>query len=170
MLLFDFRIHINHVLREFKTHLSWLGSSAPNNLAISIRYFYVPHSQYHKSNGDSVGDNPFIGLADPLQLEQRQEMSLINNPMFYEWKIPDSELVFCKSKSQMMCPSVASILIIVSVTTTKKTKQKLQQPQNRNKDDEVSDSDTDNGVVGSEVGIKTNHSEEGNNCSYFNSD
>ncbi|VVC31045.1 Hypothetical protein CINCED_3A015141 [Cinara cedri] len=157
----DREININHVLREFKTHLSWLESSTSNNLTISERYFYVPYTQYHKSSDECVGGNPFINLLDPFQLEQRQDITSTNNPMFYEWKIPDNELVFIKTEPQVVCPpSVASVLIIVSVTSTMKTKQKQHtQLHNRNIDEELSDSDTDNGVV-PEVEKKSNHSED----------
>lgn len=144
------------MLREFKTHLSW---SSLNNLAISIRYFYVPRAKrYVSSDG-----NAFIDSADPSQLDQDQDNSSTDDPtMFCEWKIPDADLVSVRSR--VVCPpAAASVLIVVSVTSTTKSKQKRKQPQSRNKDNELTESDTDNGhgMAIPEVEEKANHSEEG---------
>lgn len=144
------------MLREFKTHLSW---TSLNNLAISVRYFYVPRAKRYVS-GD---DDALIDSADPSQSDQDQDNSSTDDPTkFCEWKIPDADLI--SVRSCVVCPPAASsVLIVVSVTSTTKSKQKHKQPQSRSKDNELTDSDTDNGhgMAIPEVEEKANHSEEG---------
>jgi len=145
------------VLREFKTHLSWSWLSSSNNLPISVRYFYVPRTKYGETSFDCVSNNIISGSNDPLQLRKKHDSSL-NNLMFYEWQVPDTDSVICP-------PSAACILIVVSVTSTK-NKQKRKRYQHLNMGNEHSDSDADNGFVvpQNEENINT---EEGNSI-YIN--
>jgi len=141
---------MNHVLREFKKNLTWLETSTSKSSSKSVRYFYIPRTEY----GESDVSNNVIGCsADPLQLEKNKDDSLINTLKFYEWKWSDTNLTVCP-------PSAASVLILVSVTSTKKTKQKRKRHENPNKANEISDSDTDNELVVPEDEENTN-SEEG---------
>lgn len=143
------RIPVNHALREFKTHLSWLGTSpASNSLPISVRYFYVPRTEYGKLSTDCI-NNVASGFFDPLHLEKNNISK--NNPIFYEWK--PSETNPASSP-----PSAACILIIASVIS--KQKQKRKRNQNCNKDNELSDSDTDNGLAVPEDKENTNFETE----------
>jgi hypothetical protein len=142
------------VLRELKTHLSWFGTSTSNNLTISIRYFYIPRTQYGQSRTGDISSNIIIGSTDPLQLEPKPNNDLMNNLVFYEWQITDTNTI-------IFPPAAACVLIIASVISLKRIKQKRKQHnQNRNKDNELSDSDTDNGFIVPEDEENTN-SEEG---------
>lgn len=139
---------MNHVLREFRTHLSWFGVSTSSSL--SIRYFYVPRSQYGKSK-DSVSSNIISCSTDPLQLEKKSDDSSTNNLMFYEWKVSDTNL-------GSYPPSASCVLIVVS--SLKKNKEKHKH-QIQNRDNECSDSYSDDGLVVPEDEEKTN-CDEGN--------
>lgn len=131
-----YRIHISHVLREFKTHLSWFGISTSNNSSVSVRYFYVPRIQYDKYTDKFVSNNIITTSVDPLQLKQYD--ALTSDLKFYEWQISDNHPIICP-------PSAACVLIIVSVTSKIKTNQNHKQ-QYRKIEIELSDSDTDNGL------------------------
>lgn len=142
------------MLREFKTHLSWFGTSTSNSLAVSIRYFYIPRTQYGQTQNGDISSNIIMGSTDPLQLEEQPDSHLMNNLVFKEWQITDTESI-------IVPPAAACILIIASVNSMKKTKQKRkQQNQNRNRDNELSDSDSDNDFIVPEDEENTN-SEEG---------
>jgi len=110
-------------------------------LPISIRYFYVPRTKYGDTPVDCVNNNIISGSTDPLQLGKNHDSSL-NNLMFYEWEVPDTDSIVCP-------PCAACILIVVSVTTTK-NKQKRKRHQHLNMGNEHSDSDADNGFIVSE--------------------
>lgn len=138
---------MNHVLREFRTHLSWFGVSTSSSL--SIRYFYIPRSQYGKSK-DFVSSNIISCSTDPLQLEHKSDDSSTNNLMFYEWKISDNNSV--------SYPPPASCVLIV-VSSLKKIKEKHKQHQIQNRDNECSDSYSDDGLVLPEDEEKTNYDE-----------
>lgn len=84
---------------------------------------------------DDISNNVICGSSDPLELEQKQDNSLINNLVFYEWQISNNNSTICP-------PSAACILIIVSMSAPKKHKHH----KNQNRDNELSDSDTDNGL------------------------
>lgn len=138
--MFYYRIHIDHVLREFKTHLSWFGTLTSSKVTtLSVRYFYVPRTQYGQLSNDCISSNIISNSSDPLQLKQKQDNSPTNNLVFYEWQIPNTNLIICP-------PSAACVLIVVSVTSMKKKIIKHKK-QSQAKDNEPSDSDTDNGVV-----------------------
>lgn len=154
IIYFDYSLHINHVLREFKTHLSWFGTSISKSLSVSVRYFYIPRMEYGES--DYISNNIICGSPDPLQLEQKQNNTLINNLLFYEWQISNNNSAICP-------PSASCILIVVSMSTPKKLKQKCKQNQNRKRDNELNDSDTDNGMNIPDDEENTN-SEESNIC------
>lgn len=153
-IIFIYRVHINHVLREFKAHMSWFKTSESKSLPISIRYFYIPWTLYGQSKTDCVSSNIISGSTDPLQLEQKQDDCVTNNCIFNEWQIPNSD-------SDIICPpSAACVLIIVTVTSKKKKKHISKQHQNEKRDSH-SESDTDNGNIVPEDEENTN-SEEGN--------
>lgn len=147
---FDYSLHINHVLREFKTHLSWFGTSISKSLSVSTRYFYIPRTGYSES--DYISNNIICGSPDPLQLEQKHNDLLINNLLFNEWQISNNNSTLCP-------PSAACILIVVSVSAPKKPIAKCKRPQNRKKDNELNDSDTDNGLNAPEDEENTNSDE-----------
>lgn len=132
---------MDHVLREFKTHLSWSGTFTSNKVTtLSVRYFYVPNTQYGQSTADCGCTNIISDSPDPLQLKQKQNELLLNNLIFYEWNISNTDSVICP-------PSAACVLIVVTVTSKKNTRQRRKRSQNQNKDIELSDSDSDNGVI-----------------------
>lgn len=137
MSCFNFRISVNHALREFKTHVPWLKISSTNNLPVSVRYFYVPRTQYDQYNPDCM-NNIVGGSADPLQLKNNQNRFSMSNLEFKEWQISDTNV---------RPSSVACFLIIVSVPSLSRTKLKRKRHQAYNKDFEASDSDTDNDLV-----------------------
>lgn len=135
MSCFNFRISVNHALREFKAHVPWLKISSTNNLPVSVRYFYVTRTQYDQYNPDCM-NNIVGGSADPLQLKNNQNRFSMSNLEFKEWQISD-----------IRPSSVACFLIIVSVPSLSRTKLKRKRHQAYNKDFEASDSDTDNDLV-----------------------
>lgn len=151
-LYFNFyRVHINHILREFKTHLSWFGISTSNNSHVSVRYFYVPRLQYGKYTDEYIQNNIITTSIDPLQLKHYDDLT--DDLKFFEWTISDTHSIICP-------PSAACVLIIVSVTSKIKSKQNYKE-QYQKSEIELSDSDTDNGLfVPEDEECKNN--EEGN--------
>ncbi|XP_050434218.1 uncharacterized protein LOC126841666 isoform X2 [Adelges cooleyi] len=131
------RISVDHVLREFKTHLSWTGTSTSNGSTLSVRYFYAERTPYGQAKPFS--SNLVAGLLDPLQLDDTcADTVLSDNLTFHEWQ----------PSAAADTVNATCVLVLVSVATLANSNGEQENHQHRSvRPIKRSDSDTDNGLV-----------------------
>ncbi|XP_050530001.1 KICSTOR complex protein SZT2-like isoform X2 [Daktulosphaira vitifoliae] len=147
----QYKISINHVLREFKTHISWSGVKLSNNSVLSVRYFYIPRSKYGIFKSHYTSSNLICGIMDPLQLDTNNSDKFSwGDLLFHEWESTETH-------GMVTPPSATCVIVLIMVITQAKSNKKRKRQQNITK---IINSDTNEGLFVAEDDATDSEKEE----------